>query len=76
MCYLGQQSVYEEASKTFHQLRGIAVQAKQIERVCHYFGAELTVELPLIKGKQTEQASLWKAKEAKTEPHYVMMDGR
>jgi hypothetical protein len=75
ICYLGQQSVFEEASKTFHQLRGIEVQAKQIERVCHYFGEELTVELPISKGKQTEQASLWKAKEAKTEPHYVMMDG-
>jgi hypothetical protein len=75
ICYLGQQSVFEEASKTFYQLRGIEVQAKQIERVCHYFGEELTVELPLSKGKQNEQESLWEAKEAKTEPHYVMMDG-
>jgi hypothetical protein len=76
MCYMGQQNVFEEASATMHKLRGLSVPAKQIERVCHYFGEELTVTLPTRSTETTSPAEhQWEALAAKTEPHYVMMDG-
>lgn len=76
MCYVGQQSVFEEASKTIKQLRGIEVPAKQIERVCHYFGEELTVSLPTLHtGTMLHEENQWNALEARTEAHYIMMDG-
>lgn len=76
MCYVGQQSVFEEASRTIQQLRGVEVPAKQIERVCHYFGKELSINLPTKQsGIETDASNSWDAPEAKTETHYVMMDG-
>jgi hypothetical protein len=41
ICYVGQEAVFEEASTMLRELLGLAVSAKQIERVCHYFGAHL-----------------------------------
>ncbi len=38
LTYLGQKEVYEEASATLAHLTGLDVCAKQIERVCHYWG--------------------------------------
>ncbi|MCH7876209.1 MAG: hypothetical protein IH965_13030 [Gemmatimonadetes bacterium] len=39
ICYVGQEAVFEEASTMLRELLGVAVSAKQIERLCHYFGA-------------------------------------
>ncbi len=44
MCYLGQEKVFEQASECFMRLSGIAVNAKQIERICHYYGQQLEDE--------------------------------
>jgi len=41
VCFVGQKEVYQEASTTLDELVGVAVSAKQIERVCHHFGALL-----------------------------------
>ena len=41
VCFVGQKEVYQEASTTLDELVGVAVTAKQIERVCHHFGALL-----------------------------------
>ena len=38
MCFLGQEKVFEGASECFLRLSGLSVDAKQIERVCHYYG--------------------------------------
>lgn len=38
MCYLGQNRVFEDASKLLKRMTGVTVSAKQIERVCHYYG--------------------------------------
>ena len=41
ICYVGQEAVFEEASTMLWELLGVAVSAKQIERLCHYFGERL-----------------------------------
>jgi len=38
LCYLGQELVFSEASKMLLKLTGVDLNAKQIERVCHYYG--------------------------------------
>ena len=38
ICFVGQQAVFEEASTLLDELVGVSVTAKQIERLCHYFG--------------------------------------
>ena len=39
LVYVGQKEVYEEASATVEHLMGLQVCAKQIERLCHHWGA-------------------------------------
>src|SRR5690606_28203468 len=39
LCFVGQKEVYQEAATTLDELVGVSVSAKQIERVCHHFGA-------------------------------------
>jgi len=39
VAYAGQKEVYEEASDSLLKLAGLHVSGKQIERVCHYYGA-------------------------------------
>ena len=39
LTYLGQKEVYAEASATLYHLTSLQVCAKQIERVCHHWGA-------------------------------------
>lgn len=45
MCFLGQQMVFEEAEQTLALLLGGKVSAKQIERVCHYYGQQFEDDL-------------------------------
>lgn len=39
VAYAGQKEVYEDASDSLAKLAGLSVSGKQIERVCHYYGA-------------------------------------
>lgn len=39
LLYLGQQEVYQEAAATLEHLLALSVSAKQIERLCHTYGA-------------------------------------
>lgn len=39
VAYVGQKEVYEEASDSLLMLAGLDVSGKQIERVCHHYGA-------------------------------------
>jgi hypothetical protein len=70
MCYLGQQKVYEEAEETLKMVRGIDVSAKQIENVCHYYGAllENQIEHAIAEGGMPP-------KQQQNKVHYVMLDG-
>lgn len=70
ICYLGQQLVFEEAETTFYKMCGIEIGAKQIERVCHYYGEKLEekqqhdIRIGANEGKQNDRQS-----------YYAMLDG-
>lgn len=64
--YMGQQEVFAQAAESILRLTGTQVTAKQIERLCHYYG-----ELAQIK--QQQQADELATKD--TRLHYVMADG-
>lgn len=70
MCYLGQQLVFEESSQTLERLLGITVTAKQIERICHYYGEEIEkqTERVIITGGVAPERNDGKR-------YYAMFDG-
>ena len=65
LAYAGQKEVYEEASESLATLAGLSVSGKQIERVCHHYGA-------LCETQSTEPVAA-----SCTEPDqcYAMVDG-
>lgn len=70
MCYMGQELVYESASEAMEKLIGTAVNAKQIERLCHHYGQKL---------EEVQEQSIEKGDCPVAYPtdqtHYVMIDG-
>lgn len=64
VCFVGQTEVFDEGEELLKRLSGVAISDKQIERVCHHYGAELeagpTGEDPVS---------------ATDELHYAMADG-
>lgn len=69
-CYVGQEVVFETASELIEKLSGTAVNAKQIERVCHHYGQQLEQEQAL----QIESGDYGTVSTNET-PHYIMADG-
>ncbi len=65
VAYVGQKEVYEEASESLAKLAGLSVTGKQIERVCHYYGA-------LCQAQSTEPVA---ASCTEADPCYAMVDG-
>ena len=59
VCFLGQKEVYQEAATTLEELVHVEVNAKQIERVCHHFGALLEEAEP--QGLGRAKLPLWGA---------------
>jgi hypothetical protein len=41
ICLLASNSVFEEAAESFHDLLGIDISAKQIQRISEYYGQQL-----------------------------------
>jgi len=72
MCFLGQLTTFEEATMVLETFRGIEVNAKQIERLCHCYGGE-------VEASQQELLSNGErhgfGQQHKEQPHYVMVDG-
>jgi len=66
-CLVGQSVVFSEGSMLLEQLAGISVTAKQIERVCHYYGEELEGQ----RLNQEQDRAGWVDQRL----HYGMMDG-
>lgn len=64
ICYIGQSQVFDEAADTLSRLCGVGVSDKQIERICHAYGAFLE-DLPLEVKEQKEEDGLY----------YAMADG-
>ena len=72
MCYIGQLLVFEEAEQVVNTLSGSNINAKQIERVCHFYGNSLEEKnLHDIEVMNYEVVS----PKAKEELHYVSIDG-
>lgn len=65
LAYVGQKEVYEEASDSLLMLAGLRVSGKQIERVCHHYGA-------LYEAKSTEPVA---ASCTEADQCYAMVDG-
>ena len=65
VAYVGQKEVYEEASDSLAKLAGLSVSGKQIERVCHYYGA-------LCEAQSTEPVA---ASCTEADQCYAMVDG-
>jgi hypothetical protein len=72
LCYVGQQAVFEEAQALLSKLLGVEINAKQIERVCHYIGEEIEKgDKSIIETQIHREYSL----EEKNQLHYAMLDG-
>jgi len=71
LCRAGTRLTFEEASEQVAELKGVAVNAKQIERLCHYYG-EL---LGQVDWKQTYNEATQLRLPLKDELTYAMMDG-
>lgn len=65
ICYVGQEAVFAEASTMLRELLGVVVSAKQIERLCHYFGEHLE------ETQDACEAPAWSG----SGPVYGMVDG-
>lgn len=65
ICYVGQEAVFEEASTLLRELLGVAVSAKQIERLCHYFGQRVE------ETAEDSEQQAWSG----SGPIYGMVDG-
>lgn len=72
MCFVGQNLVFEEASKLVNSLTGSNFNAKQVERVCHQYGGILEQEnQDRIQKMEFKEYS----KSDSQDLHYVMFDG-
>lgn len=72
MCYIGQQLVFTEAEQVINHLSGAAVNAKQIERVCHHYGQALEDENQQVIAQQVYKAY---GAEQVDQRYYVSVDG-
>ena len=71
LCRAGTRLTFEEASEQVTELKGVAVNAKQIERLCHHYG-EL---LGQVDWKQAYTEAIQLRLPLKEEVTYAMMDG-
>lgn len=71
LCRAGTRLTFEEASEQVTELKGVAVNAKQIERLCHHYG-EL---LGQVDWKQAYSEAIQLRLPLKDELTYAMMDG-
>lgn len=72
MCYMGQHLVFKEAEEVINTLTGAGINAKQIERLCHYYGQSLEDDLlGNIEVNSYEELT----SEVSEKCHYVSVDG-
>ena len=71
MCYMGQHLVFKEAEEVINTLTSADINAKQIERLCHYYGQSLEDDLLRnIEVNAYEEV----LPEVSEKPHYVSVD--
>tara|TARA_R110002033_G_scaffold168869_1_gene208929 strand:- start:40 stop:1308 length:1269 start_codon:yes stop_codon:yes gene_type:complete len=72
MCYMGQHLVSKDAEEVVNNLTGAAINAKQIERICHHYGNSLEQEqLDNIEVKGYQEVLPQESEKC----HYVSVDG-
>lgn len=72
MCYVGQHLVFKDAEEVINTFTGVTINAKQIERVCHYYGHSLEQEqLNNIEVNGYQEI----APDQSDKLHYVSVDG-
>jgi hypothetical protein len=72
MCFVGQQMVFSDAEQMLHTLKGVNINAKQIERVCHYYGSLIEEEdAEMTKNQVCHSYSPGQ----RNQLHYAMLDG-
>lgn len=71
LCRAGTKMIFEEASQEVVQMMGIDVNAKQIERLCHHYGALLEQ----VDWRQAYNDSVQLHLPLKNQVTYAMMDG-
>jgi len=71
LCRVGTKMIFEEASQEVVQLMGIDVNAKQIERLCHHYGALLDQ----VDWREAHNDSVQLKLPLKNSETYAMMDG-
>ena len=76
MCYLGQNRVFEDASELLRRMTGLRVSAKQIERVCHYYGQALEglQQREEYKSPLEKELSRQRAQDG-SQMYYILADG-
>ncbi len=72
MCFVGQMVVFDEAEELLHKLLSTDINAKQIERACHYIGGEIEKE-----GQEMIDTQIFHEYDEaeKSQLHYAMLDG-
>lgn len=77
LCYLGQERVFEDASRILKKLTGVDVNAKQIERVCHYYGEALETYTTSDKYQSPLYAEIARQSPVKDadKKYYILVDG-
>lgn len=71
-CYMGQKEIFGDASESILRLTGTELQAKQIERLCHFYGTLLESELlaSILAGETSHSLE-----GHRDDLHYLMLDG-
>lgn len=72
MCFVGQQMVFEDAESMLKALKGLKINAKQIERVCHHYGG--LIEEQDEDMLETQVYHSYEQQES-NQLHYAMVDG-
>ena len=72
MCYMGQHLVFSSASEVLQTTIGVVIDAKQIERICHYYGEQ--IEEQDAEKIETDLSADY-SQEDKNHLHYAMVDG-
>lgn len=71
LCMVGTKLAFEEASEVVTELMGVEVNAKQIERLCHYYGEQLEQ----VDWREACNESIELSMPLKNEETYAMIDG-
>lgn len=71
ICLMGQSQVFEDGENLFYEMMGISMGAKQIQRVCEYYGEQIEEE----NNQAIDSGASLPEKNTVGDKQYVMVDG-